>query len=143
MEREQARQALATVGSAQRRVRRQSSTNNGVIPLVWGVVILLLLLLFTIVAPPLAAALFGAGAALTAVWTAWYAQRHRAVQVTRADARQYVALIVGWGVYYALVLFGGISLLSGRMGQPMLLIAPLAALPLLIGGAVMLRQARR
>ena len=143
MEQEQARQALAAVGSARRRVRRQSSTNNGVIPLVWGVVILLLLLLFTIAAPPLAAALCGTGAALTAAWTAWYAQRHRAVQATRADARQYVALIMGWSVYYALVLFGGISLLSGRMGQPMLLIAPLAALPLLIGGAVMLRQARR
>ena len=143
MEQEQARQALAAIGSAQRAVRRQSSTNNGVIPLVWGGVVLLSLPLFNLIAPPVAGAIVAAAAATAGGWTGWYAQRHSAIRPTRADTRRYVVLVAGWGIYYALVLFGGIALLTGRMPYPMLLLAPLAALPLLVGGVVMLRQARR
>lgn len=133
MEREQALRALEMVGDARRRVRRHS-VNNGVIPLVWGAVVLLCLPLFDFLAPPSAAAILGTVAVVTSVWTGVYARRMR-IQPERAAAREYLALMLGWGVYYAVVLLIVMPfVLLGRVGSPA---------TLLVGGGWMLARGRR
>ena len=140
MEREQAARTLEMIDASRGRVERRS-LSNGVIPLAWGAFVLLALPLFDFLPSPVAVALFTAAAAALSVWTAFYVQR-LPVQPLRAGRAAYVALFVGWGMYYAVVLLGGVLLLGGRLAYPLTLIAPLAAVPLLLAGWRQFRRGR-
>ncbi len=132
MERDQAARTLEMIDAARGWVERRS-LSNGVIPLVWGAFVLLTLPLFDFLPSPVAVVLFTAAAAMLSLWTARYAQR-LPVQSLHAGRVAYVALFVGWGMYYAVVLLGGALLLGDRLTYPLTLITPLAAAPLLLTG---------
>lgn len=141
MERREAADALEVVGRAEARVRRRT-VNNGVVPLVWGAVVLIALPPFDFVPPPVAAGLVALAAVLAGIWTAWYARRMGDVRPSPPAVREYVALILGWTAYYvALMLVWGFWL-AERTPYAWTLLAPLAALPLLLGGWMMWRKGR-
>lgn len=140
MEREQAARASEVVGEAERRVRRHS-INNGAIPLVWGALVLVALPLFDFLPGAVAGTVLTVMAALASLWTVRYA-RGQSVHASRSAAREYNALFIGWGIYYGVVLIGGMLLLRDRVAYPATLLAPVAVAPLLLGGWLMARRGR-
>lgn len=142
MEQQQAQRDLNLIGDAGRRVRRHSPVSNGLPLLVVGLEVLLCLPLFDFIAPPVAAGILAVVTVLVAGWSAWYAHTRATVQPPRADARRFVFLMLGWGLYYVVLLIGGITLLQGRLLYVATLLAPFAAAPLLIGGWLLHRRSR-
>jgi hypothetical protein len=141
VERERALRSLEAIQDAARRVRRHS-LNNGVIPLVWGTIVLVGLPLFDFL-PGVAAALAMAGlSALGGVWTGGYASRLAAVKPSGAALREYVGLMLGWTVYYAILMIVWSGLLVGHLAHAWTPLASLAAAPLLLGGWWMWRRSR-
>jgi len=138
-DRRRAAEALREARRAEAAVRRHS-VNSGVIPLLWGLLILVTLPLFDLVPPLAAGIVLAAGSVLASLATMWLARRSGAVRPSRRAVAEYTRLIGGWGVYYAvLILAWGIWLHFPRSA---LLVAPLAAAPLIVGGTVMWLRGR-
>lgn len=141
MERERALRSLKAIQGAARRVRRHSP-NNGVIPLVWGTILLGELPLFDFL-PGVVAVLAMAGlSALGGVWTGVYANQLATVKPSGAAMREYVGLMLGWTIYYTLLMVAWSLLVVGHLVHPWTTLAPLAAAPLLLGGWWMWRRSR-
>src|SRR5258706_5617894 len=102
----EAAEALKVIEQAQQVVSRHSH-NNGVIPLVWGIVILLALPMYDILPPPIASIAFFIIVGLTAFWNVMYAMRIP-VQPWKWKYKG-PFLFLWWGLYYAIVLIGGVS----------------------------------
>ncbi len=140
----EAAESLKLIEQAQQVVSRHSH-NNGVIPLVWGIVILLALPMYDILPPPIASIAFFIIVGLTAFWNVMYAMRIP-VQPWKWKYKG-PFLFLWWGLYYAIVLIGGVSglqwLFHGKPPFMFTIIAVVAAAPLLYIGWRLWQEAHR
>jgi hypothetical protein len=126
-------------------VAARHSHNNGIIQLAWGFVILIALPLYDLLPSPLSSIVFVVIVLLAVSWSIFYAWR---IPIQpRKWKYSGPFLFLWWGLYYALVLFGGIYglqwLLHGRPPFMFTAIAIVAAAPLLYVGWRLWRQAHR
>jgi hypothetical protein len=126
-------------------VAARHSHNNGVIQLAWGVVVLFALPLYDLLPSAVASSVFFIIVILVAVWTILYARR--ILIQPRKWRYSGPFLFLWWGIYYAVVLVGGIYglqwLFHGRPPFMFTAIAIVAAAPLLYVGLRLWRQAHR
>ncbi len=140
----EAAESLKVIEQAQQVVSRHSH-NNGVIPLVWGIVVLFALPLYDLLSSSIASIVFCIIVSLTVIWNVLYALR------IPIQPRQWKYkgpfLFLWWGIYYVVVLIGGIYGLQwffhGRPPFMFTTIAFFAAAPLLYVGLRLWWQAQR